>query len=873
MPPGGPSSLGYALLLVALAGPGGAIADPLPLPEGGWVTAVAVVESGRILADAPPRLDLTPPGPPGRRRRRPTKNAVWTLRATLHAVRPTTASLRVGCSPRCEVRLGGQLVATVDKPYRAFPDDTEATVALPAGPTGVEVRIRRRRSGRTRPELLLRLVGPAGGAPEGVGLSVPGLTDAELLARTLPVHWEVTPEGSDLRVRAVLGPRGAPGPSVDAVLEGGSPASTRGERRVLERTTRTAVTTRLSLRVGRRTVREVVVRHTPDADWLRRIAEGHSALRAAPADGRLAEARDTLAYGVERLTRAAARGERPSGDLTRLAAAVGRQAAALRRGEDPLNDERGVIQRAYRSALDGRLQPYALYVPARRGPAGRLPLVVALHPSGHTPLRTLRSALGWVPVDGRRARETPRRAIVVAPYGYGGTGSRYFSKVDVLEVMDRVQRRYRTDPRRVLLGGGSLGGLGAWHLGLRVPDRFSVLMPMAGYGSVSLYDDVKGIRRLPFEDFLLARRDSLEFVENAGGQTRVCIHGARDDPRRARIMVDRYRHFGWRHVYEELEGRGHNVWDTGFSDGRAVSLARRHRRAVRPARVRFVSGSYRHRTADWVRIDQFQDHGRLGHVRAQDHGGRVAVQTENIRRLTLDLGAAPRDLRVDGVALGEASGSVHLARGVRWERVARPEPPAGEKRPGLAGPLDDIRYEPHLVVYGTQDPSQTETNRLRAEDIARYRWASADIAIPVLADTALDPGQMRTHHLILVGNPRSNRVLAGMADQLPVQWSSDAVTIGGSRFVGPGVGVSFIYPNPKAPDRYVVVHGGVGRRGTWLSAWLPRWLPDFVVYDEGIAVQRGGRLLDRRRPLAGGNFDRQWQLRPPVAAPTLRRVP
>ena len=68
-----------------------------------------------------------------------------------------------------------------------------------------------------------------------------------------------------------------------------------------------------------------------------------------------------------------------------------------------------------------------------------------------------------------------------------------------------------------------------------------------------------------------------------------------------------------------------------------------------------------------------------------------------------------------------------------------------------------------------------------------------------------------------------------------------------------------IYPNPLTEGRtVVVVHAGVSHRGTWLSAWLPRWLPDLVVYDEGIAVQRGGRLMDERKPLWGGFFDRGW---------------
>ena len=40
------------------------------------------------------------------------------------------------------------------------------------------------------------------------------------------------------------------------------------------------------------------------------------------------------------------------------------------------------------------------------------------------------------------------------------------------EVIPTVRRRFDTDPRRVAVGGISMGGYGAYHLGLRHPGRF-----------------------------------------------------------------------------------------------------------------------------------------------------------------------------------------------------------------------------------------------------------------------------------------------------------------------------------------------------------------------------------------------------------------
>ncbi|HIA02371.1 MAG TPA: hypothetical protein EYN66_10745 [Myxococcales bacterium] len=132
--------------------------------------------------------------------------------------------------------------------------------------------------------------------------------------------------------------------------------------------------------------------------------------------------------------------------------------------------------------------------------------------------------------------------------------------------------------------------------------------------------------------------------------------------------------------------------------------------------------------------------------------------------------------------------------------------------------------------------------------------------MPVVPDTAIEYQQLMNKHLVLFGNPKSNKVLAALADQLPVKWEDNALVMGGRRFEGSSINMSFIYPNPLAPHRYILVQAGVTGRGTWLSAWLPRWLPDFVVYDNGVSVQRGGRLMDKRKPLWAGYFDRSWRL-------------
>jgi len=189
--------------------------------------------------------------------------------------------------------------------------------------------------------------------------------------------------------------------------------------------------------------------------------------------------------------------------------------------------------------------------------------------------------------------------------------------------------------------------------------------------------------------------------------------------------------------------------------------------------------------------------------------------------------------------------------------VAEKPPRAGLKRAGVSGPLDDIDRHEKLIVYGTQDPAQIEANRLAAEHFATFDTFAA--RFPWKPDVEVTDDEIAKKSLILIGNTRSNRVTAMLEASLPVRFEPAALTFRGARYEGEDVGVSFIYPNPKNSEEYVVLHAGVTAAGTLASRHLPRFSPDFLVYDNRITVERGGHLLDKREVLAGGFFDTSWK--------------
>jgi enterochelin esterase-like enzyme len=81
----------------------------------------------------------------------------------------------------------------------------------------------------------------------------------------------------------------------------------------------------------------------------------------------------------------------------------------------------------------------------------------------------------------------------------GGEWSRYV----VEEAIPAVSRRFGTDPRRVAIGGISMGGFGAYHLGLEYPRRFCAV----GGHSAGLWLD-------PGEEFPGAFDDLADYEAN-----------------------------------------------------------------------------------------------------------------------------------------------------------------------------------------------------------------------------------------------------------------------------------------------------------------------------------------------------------------------
>src|SRR5262249_13821412 len=131
---------------------------------------------------------------------------------------------------------------------------------------------------------------------------------------------------------------------------------------------------------------------------------------------------------------------------------------------------RGRTVRGFVSAIDGSTQPYGLVVPKGYDPAIPIRLDVVLHGSRRaTGMGELQFMEGFdqgdVPADNKN--KVPNQDYIeVHPLGrLGENAYRFEGETDVDEAIESVCRQFSIDRRRIVLRGGSLGGVGSWQLG------------------------------------------------------------------------------------------------------------------------------------------------------------------------------------------------------------------------------------------------------------------------------------------------------------------------------------------------------------------------------------------------------------------------
>ena len=556
-----------------------------------------------------------------------------------------------------------------------------------------------------------------------------------------------------------------------------------------------------------------------------------------------------------------------------LAAGRGRL-DALRAGTAPWTTARGLVVCGYRSRIDGSVQPYGLVVPDDL-PATGGRMDVWLH-GRNDKLTELAFLAERMKSPGGF---TPPRTLVLHPYGRFCNAYKFAGETDVLEAMEDAIRRHSVSRDHVAIRGFSMGGAGAWHLGAHHAGLWAVIAPGAGFAETARYAKVFAAGKPPptsWEQVLWRLYDVPGYAENLTNRPVFAYSGAEDPQKQAAdIMVAAVKEVGGDvpHFIGPKTGHAYEP-ETKRALAARVDAAAEAGRPRAPERVRIATFTLRYNQIDWVEVTGLVSHWERAAVDAVRTGPRaVTLATTGVASLAITPPAAdglaePWTVTVDGEQLRFPATARRLEcrrQDGRWS-TGGPDAPAARtyvKRHGLQGPIDDAFMDRFVFVRPTgRSRHQLVDDWVRGElarAIDTWRINFRGVA-RVVDDTAVTPELMRDSHLVLWGDPQSNRVLAELLPDLPLRWTADALVVAGETHDAATHAAILIHPNPRAPDRYVVLNSSYTfRQGSSnTNALQTPKLPDWAVVDLRTPPSKASPGLVK----AAGFCDERWRIPP-----------
>ncbi len=531
------------------------------------------------------------------------------------------------------------------------------------------------------------------------------------------------------------------------------------------------------------------------------------------------------------------------------------RARQLTAGEAPWTKATGLVVRGYISKIDKSVQPYGLVIPPSY--SATVPHRWRLDTWFHGRNETLSEVNFLADREKNPGEFTPRDTIVLHLYGRFCNASKLAGEVDFFEALEDVKRHYPIDENRIIVRGFSMGGASAWHIGAHYAGLWAAVAPGAGFSESAEFLHLKltGPDAPPeWEQKLFHLYDATDYAVNLSNTLTIAYNGEIDPQKQAADAMERAMGEEGLRLKRVV---GPNTPHRYHPDSKVEiehlldPIAERGRDPY-SYEVRFTTWTLAYNRMKWVVVDALGEHWQRARVHAIiDSDRSVTVETGNVTAFTLDIGpgGCPFSLTrtpvvdIDGqklttsTPLSDRSWTVHFRKTQgRWESVPSSKPSGLAKKQGLQGPVDDAFLDSFVIVSPTGTPMAPGVAAWIADEqkhaITEWRRQFRGEA-QVRTDTSVTDTDILSSNLVLFGDPGSNKILAKIADRLPVKWTADGVAIGTRKYPSNSHVPVLIYPNPLNPERYVVLNSGFTfREIDYLNnARQTPKLPDYAVVD------------------------------------------
>jgi hypothetical protein len=554
------------------------------------------------------------------------------------------------------------------------------------------------------------------------------------------------------------------------------------------------------------------------------------------------------------------------------------RASQLAAGQTPWTKQTGLVVRAYRSKIDGSIQPYGMVIPGNySGAPSRLD--TWFHGRGET-----LSELSFL--DQRRKQVgqiSPANTLVLHPYGRYSCANKLAGEIDLFEALAHAAKFYNIDTNRIVVRGFSMGGAATWQFAANYADKWCAATPGAGFSETPEFLKVfqnEDVYAAPWYQQKLwhwynATDNALNFIH----LPTIAYSGEKDRQKQAADAMEaalRGENMDLLHLIGP--GMEHKLHPDSLAEieRRLVDIVRVGR-AEMPYEVHFTTYFLRYNHMHWVVVDELEQHWERTRVHAKMvTDSAVEVKTQNVAALTLDVSAGHSPLsplkrptvKIDGQEVSvsrprsDRSWRVHLRKtDGKWQETLRAFENDGlVKKHGLQGPIDDAFMDAFLMVQPSKagwNPKVDEWVKLEA-DRALFEWRRQFRGdAMVKADTAVTDADIAANNLVLWGDPQSNALIARVLEKLPIKWTQQMLTANGKDYAAGSHAPVLIFPNPLNPAKYVVINSSFTyREYDYLNnARQVAKLPDWAVIDltKPRTSQGPGGIAD------AGFFGEHWE--------------
>ncbi len=547
------------------------------------------------------------------------------------------------------------------------------------------------------------------------------------------------------------------------------------------------------------------------------------------------------------------------------------RAAELKEGRSPWTSQKGRVVRGFRSALDGSVQPVRVTVPDDYDGVRAFPMDVAQH-GRFTRLYEVETLNSW---DGAEIDYLPG-TVQIDLFGRGKNTYHWPGEADVFEAMAFAEKAYKIDPERVTLRGFSMGGAGVWHTSLHFPDLWAAVEVGAGDNTshrIPILDTLP-----PYQQAMCKIFDNMyewalnaydiPFASYVGENDRSLIkhNSAKEEMIKEGIQFEGDP-FSLKATNAPailfLIGpkTGHDMHPECRKTLNAFLYERIKMGRQTPDHIRFVTYTTRYNRDYWVTVDGLEKHYERTEVdakRSADHS-QYDITTRNVSRLVLTQTDGAMSVNIDRQKLrAKPAPQMTFEKVNEHWKLASSREKGPRKKHGLQGPIDDAFLEPFLVVRPTGTPWNAAVNDQALRILQRFdrQYTLAYRGhIRIQDDKDVTAEDFTRYHVVLFGDPGSNRWIAKLNGKLPpLHWTKETVTMGRKSFPAAESVPALIYANPLSPNHYVVINSGL------TAAWAD-WAGDFPTPRYGdfaiFKVQPGS---DDPEAAYAGLFDESWKL-------------